>query len=104
MTEKQEFRDFLTGLFRDFILNEAKTYLAGLDAFRLDKREYRTSEELAAIEASVRDKAKEMSRDFLDELEVKGISNPEDYEKKWPILEKILQSYREKLLKWLREL
>ena len=105
MTEKREFRDFLTSLFKDFILRQAETHLENLDAFRLNlgKGEYRTHEELARIKALLRVRAEEMSIDFLDELNVKGILTPEDYEEKRQILEETLLIYLNKFLKWLQE-
>ena len=58
---------------------------------------------MATIEARVVAKAEQMSSDFLDELDVRGISSPEDYEEKWRVLEETLMNYRDKLLKWLRD-
>ena len=105
MAETSELRDFLAGVFRDFILHEAKNYISNAPSFRRDltKGEYRTSEELAQIEAKVREKAEKMSEDFVDELEVKGISTPEDYEQKARIIEETLEIYRNRLVKWLSE-
>jgi len=105
LTETSELRDFLVGVFKDFVLDEAKNYLSKIDAFRRDltKDEYRTSEELVQIEAKVKEKAEEMSEDFIDELEVKGISTPEDYEQKTRIIEETLEIYRNKFIKWLSE-
>jgi len=105
LTETKEFRDFLTSLFKDFILRRAKTHLENLDAFRLDlgKGEYRTQGELARIETLLRAKTEQMSIDFLDELNVKGVSTPEDYEEKRQILEETLHVYLNKILKWLQE-
>jgi len=105
LTENQEFKDFLTGVFKDYISIEAKDYLANQEAFRLDSDtgDYRTRKELTTIETGVMKKAEQMSSDFLDELHAKGISSPKDYEEKWRILEKTLMSYRDKLFKWLRD-
>ena len=104
MTETVEFRDFLAGVFRDYILSEAKVYLSNLDEFRLDEKgEYRNGKELADIEAQVRDKIEKMSPDFLDELNVKGLVSPEDYDRKLDVLIETLRSYRDKFFKWLQE-
>lgn len=78
--------------------------MENVDAFRLDgKGEYRTQEELADIEAVVRSRAEEMSNDFLDELEAKGIATPEEYKEKPQILEETLRAYLDKFLQWLHE-
>ena len=103
MTETSELRDFLVGVFKDLIFAEAKDYLSKKRAFRRDPTtdEYRSSEELAQIEADVREKAEKMSEDFVDELEVKGITTPKDYEQKTRIIGETFEIYRNRFMKWL---
>ena len=44
-----------------------------------------------------------MSEDFVDELEVKGVVTPEDYENEVDIIKETLETYRKKIFKWLSE-
>ena len=90
----------------DYILDEARNYLSTVETFRHDPTQdgYRSSEELAEIEARVKEKAERMSEDFTDELEVKGISTPQDYIERTQIIADILQIYRNRFLKWLSRL
>ena len=75
------------------------------EAYRRDpkKNDYRTAEELRSIDSNVSSKADEMSIDFVDELNAKGIVTPEDFEQKSDIVEGVLVAYRERLVKWLQE-
>ena len=68
MTETSELRDFLVGVFKDLIFAEAKDYLSKKRAFRRDPTtdEYRSSEELAQIEADVREKAEKIKKAIYD--------------------------------------
>ena len=86
-------------------MEEAKRYLSDSEAYRRDpkKNDYRTVEELRSIDSNVSSKADEMSIDFVDELNAKGIVTPEDFEQKSDIVEGVLVAYRERLVKWLQE-
>ena len=53
------------------------------------------------IETLIEEKAEKMSEDFLDELEVRGITSPEDYLGGAKIIEETLISYQAKFLSWL---
>jgi len=79
--------------------------LSDSEAYRRDpkKNDDRTVEELRSIDSNVSSKADEMSIDFVDELNAKGIVTPEDFEQKSDIVEGVLVAYRERLVKWLQE-
>jgi len=101
----QEFRDFLIAIFKDSILDEAMDYLANSSDYRVDaeKGEYRTADELDSLRDNVRRKAEEMSKDFVDELNAKGVVAPNDLNEKVDTLKHTLELYREKFFKWLKE-
>lgn len=101
----QDFRDFLAGLFKDLVLRDAKDYLADLNEYRLDreKGEYRTEEESQAIQNEVTSKADEMSKEFLDELNAKGVTTPDDLNEKQEIVKDTLTSYQKKFFNWLQQ-
>jgi len=86
-------------------LANAREYLADSESYKMrpDKSEYRSSDELAMIESAIEQKAEEMSTDFADELEAKGVVTPEDYFGKQQIVKASLDSYRDKFMKWLQE-
>ena len=90
---------------KDAILANAREYLADSESYKMQpgKSEYRSSDELAMIESAMEQKAGDMSTDFADELEAKGIVNPEDYSGKRQIIEATLDSYQNKFMKWLQE-
>lgn len=105
MTEASELRAYLIGVFKDLILTEAKTTLSKIDSFRHDSTtgEFRTGEELSQIESQIREKAKRMSEDFIDELEVKGVITSQDYEDESKVIMETYETYRMRFLKWLKE-
>jgi hypothetical protein len=86
-------------------MGEAERYLSGSEAYKRDptKNDYRTPDELRSINSSVSKKADEMSVDFVDELNAKGIVTPDDFDQKSGIVESVLVTYRERLIKWLQE-
>lgn len=105
MTEDQDFRDFLRSIFRSYVTQEARNLLSSSNAFRrnLGEGDYRTPEQLGSIDTNVINKADELSIDFIDELNAKGIRTPEDFETKSDVAEQILLTYREKLVEWLQK-
>ena len=87
-------------------MEEAKNYLSNSEAYRRDvaKNDFRTPEQLDAINSTIDSRADDMSIDFIDELEAKGIQNPDDFETKSEIIENVLISYRKKVFEWLQKL
>lgn len=104
MTELRDFKDFLKSVFKSYILVEAEKYLETLNEFRVDPKTggYRSPRGLSKITATLRSKAEEMSIDFIDELEARNLSTPEDYEVNWPVLKEIIANYIGKYLEWLK--
>jgi hypothetical protein len=101
----QDLRDFLIAILRGAILAIARDYLADSEAYKMrsGKPEYRSSDELATIDSAIEQKAEEMSTDFADELEAKGVVTPSDYFEKQQIVKTALDGYRDKFTKWLQE-
>ena len=85
-------------------MEEAKINLSKLNAYRRNSEgnDYRSPEQLDSINSNVNGKADEMSIDFIDELNAKGIKNPDDLETKSKIVEEVLVSYRNKVIEWLK--
>ena len=59
------------------ILEEARNFLSSSEAYRrnLKENDFRTPEQVDLINSMVNGKADEMSIDFVDELNAKGINN-----------------------------
>lgn len=86
-------------------MEEATNYLSNAEAYRrnIAENDFRPPEELDSINSIVDSKAEEMSVDFIDELNAKGVKNPGDFEEKSQIVEEVLLSYRKKLFEWLQK-
>ena len=75
-----------------------------MQGYRRDSegKDYRSPQQLDLINSKISEKADEMSVDFIDELNAKGIKTPEDLENKQKIVEQVLISYKNKAVEWLK--